>query len=162
SYGDWYGGHELGHSYGRLHAEFCGAQGGAPFPYAEGRISPSLTGDNAIYGFDIVSRDIYGPDWKDMMTYCPFQWISDFTYEGLVDSYRSGGAALKIAGGAVTDRLLVVGPIDPTNMSVQLQPLFVVPNADELKERIPGPYDIVLRDAGGAELARYPFTPDVV
>ena len=28
SYGDWYGGHELGHTVGRFHAEFCGASDG--------------------------------------------------------------------------------------------------------------------------------------
>jgi hypothetical protein len=163
SYGDWYGNHEVGHSLGRLHAEFCGAQGGGPFPYPEGRISPVLTGDNAIYGFDIVSRDIYTPDWKDVMSYCPYEWISDFTYEGLMDFYRSGGGAARIVqGGAVTDRLLVVGSIDAASNDVTLQPLFIVPNSGEIKERIPGPYTIVLRDAGGAELARYPFTPDVV
>jgi subtilisin-like proprotein convertase family protein len=164
SYGDWYGGHEVAHDYGRLHAEYCGATGGAPFPYPDGRISPSLTGDNAIYGFDIVSKDIYGPDWKDVMTYCPNQWISDFTYEGLLDFFRSGSGAAATAGvgGEVTNRLLVIGTIDPATMAVQLQPLFIVPNAGELKERVPGPYAIVLRDAGGGELARYPFTPSTV
>ncbi len=36
SYNDWYGGHEIGHTRGRFHAEFCGAGGGAPYPYTEG------------------------------------------------------------------------------------------------------------------------------
>ena len=56
SYGDWYGGHELGHTYGRGHANFCGAGGGPSYPYAGGRISPSLTGNTALYGFDISTR----------------------------------------------------------------------------------------------------------
>ena len=47
SYGDWYGGHEIGHTRGRYHAEFCGATGGAPYPYPNGRISPSLTGQRS-------------------------------------------------------------------------------------------------------------------
>ena len=42
SYADWYGGHEIGHTRGRSHAEFCGATGGLPYPYPNGRISPSL------------------------------------------------------------------------------------------------------------------------
>src|ERR1700752_629175 len=33
SYGDWYPGHELGHTFGRFHAMFCGAAGGAPYPF---------------------------------------------------------------------------------------------------------------------------------
>jgi len=41
SYGDWYGGHELSHTWGRYHAEYCGATGGAPYPYPDGRISPT-------------------------------------------------------------------------------------------------------------------------
>ena len=35
SYGDWYSGHELGHTFGRFHAEFCGAGGGAAYPFTE-------------------------------------------------------------------------------------------------------------------------------
>ena len=83
SYGDWYGAHELGHTYGRYHAEFCNALGGSTYPYPDGRISPVLTGNNALYGFDIGNQTIYGPQWKDLMTYCSYEWVSDFTYEGL-------------------------------------------------------------------------------
>jgi hypothetical protein len=164
SYGDWYGGHELSHTFGRFHAEFCGATNGAPFPYPDGRISPTLSGDKAIYGFDIETRDIYGPDWKDVMTYCPLQWVSDFTYHGLMNFYQSpaGAADRLVSDAATTDRLLVVGSIDPATNAVQLQPLFIVPNAGDIKPRVPGPYAIVLRDAGGTELARYPFTPGEV
>lgn len=38
-------------------------------------------------------------------------------------------------------------------------PLYVLPNAAEIEPTTPGPYAIVLRNAGGGELARYPFTP---
>ena len=164
SYGDWYGGHEVSHTWGRFHAEYCGATGGMPYPYPDGRISPALSGDSAIYGFDVETKDIYGPDWKDVMTYCPLQWISDFTYEGLMDFYQSpAGAAERLASdSAPTDRLLVVGSIDASTDMVTLEPLFIVPNADDLKPPVPGPYAIVLRDAVGSELARYPFTPQEV
>jgi len=43
---------------------------------------------------------------------------------------------------------------------VMLRTLMVIPDAGDVKERIPGPYAIVLRDTLGAELARYPFTPE--
>ena len=161
TYGDWYGGHELGHAWGRYHAEFCGALGGQPYPYPNGRISPTLSGDSAIYGFDVFTRAIYEPGWKDVMTYCDHEWVSDFTYKGLLDFFQSGAGAGVVAREAdVTERLLVVGTIDPGTNRVELQPLFVLP-AGELKERIPGPYAIVLRNEVGTELARYPFTPDV-
>jgi len=173
SYGDWYGAHELAHTWGREDVPFCGAEGG-PYPYPDGRISPTLTGNSAIYGFDIFTRAIYEPGWKDVMGFCDYQWVSDFTYEGLMDFFRSGtgaGAqqppprpllAKEGVGEGLIDRLLVVGTIDPTNDSVDLQPLFVIPNAGKLKERVEGEdYAIVLRNAAGTELARYKFTPDV-
>jgi hypothetical protein len=163
SYGDWYCGHELAHTFGRYHAEFCGALDGRPYPYPDGRISPSLIGATAQYGFDVATRDIYTPDWEDVMTYCSYQWISDFTYHGLLDAFEAGGGAAAVARDENrTDRLLVVGSIDPQTNRVQLQPLFIVPNAGDLKPRIPGPYAIVLRNTVGAELARYPFTPQVI
>lgn len=162
TYGDWYGGHELGHSEGRFHAEFCGATGGRSFPYPDARISPTLTGNSAIYGFDIVTRDIYGPDWKDVMSYCPYQWVSDFTYHGVMNFLQSGAGAGATARDADrTDRLLVVGAIHPDTNTVRLQPLFILRDTGELKVRVPGDYAIILRDASGAELARYPFTPEI-
>lgn len=160
SYGDWLAGHELGHAWGRLHTEFCGAAGGGPFPNQMGNISPTLSGPDAIYGFDIVTRAIYGPDWRDIMTYCNFKWVSDFKYDKLMTFYQTGTGVALVAGGEPTDRLLVVGTIDIVSGEVRLQPLLVLPNADDVKPRVPGPYAIVLRGAGGTELARYPFTPE--
>lgn len=161
SYGDFLGGHELGHAFGRFHAEFCGAGGGRPFPHPQGRISPSLTGNNAIYGFDIDNRTIYGPDWKDVMSYCTHNWVSDFTYEGLLDFFQQGAPLNAAARRSLdqTDRLLVVGTIDTATNQAELQPMFVLPDAGDIKERVSGDYTIVLRGADGAELARYPFTP---
>jgi hypothetical protein len=162
SYGDWYGGHELGHSYGRGHANFCGADGGPDYPYPGGRISPFLTGYLAIYGFDIGTHQVYGPNWNDVMTYCDYLWISDFTYEGLMDWFQTDRRVSAADSRFLnqTDRLMVGGSIDPATNQVNLQPLFVVPNAGDVEERVPGPYAIVLRNAAGAELARYPFTPE--
>jgi hypothetical protein len=193
SYGDWYGAHELGHTWKRYHAEYCGAgardrkcvggtndgadcsgpvqcPGGTctlvyppdyvPYPFAGGKISGAPSGEEAFYGFDAVTRTLYGPGWKDLMTYCDLQWVSKFTFEGLMDRIQlegSGGGAA--AASATTDRLLVVGSIDPATKVVQLQPLFILPNAVEVQMRVPGPYAIVLRNAAGTELARYPFTP---
>src|SRR5262249_40931114 len=56
SYAAFIGGHELGHEWGRYHAEFCGATGGRPYPYPFGAIGPAATGPTALFGFDIVSR----------------------------------------------------------------------------------------------------------
>lgn len=178
SYGDWYGAHELGHNFDRLHVEECGAKGGASYPYTDGRISPELTGDEAIFGFDIGTaynkrfstreQDIavYDPEWRDVMSYCDNQWLSDFTYHALMNYFQGNINTLGTTGSSVyarsshMDRLLVVGYIDPDTKETNLQPLFVIPDAQDTNPLTPGDYAIVLLDGGGNELARYPFTPE--
>ena len=87
SYGDWYTGHELGHTFGRFHAEFCGAGGGAPYPFTNGQLSNA---DGAFVGFDVGDianglplRALPGTAWHDVMSYCVNQWMSSFTYTGI-------------------------------------------------------------------------------
>ena len=84
SYGDWYGAHEVAHNLNRRHAEFCNARGGAPFPNPNGSISPFTTGANAVFGFDLATQVVYGPDWTENMAYCPKQWTSNFTVNGIM------------------------------------------------------------------------------
>ena len=97
NFGDWYGGHENGHSYGRAHVTGapyagsggCGDEAGpdGSYPYAQGRMSPQTTmwTNSTLYGFDwsVSPRFIVPPNWYDVMTYCPGQWISDYTYEAI-------------------------------------------------------------------------------
>ncbi|WP_129672917.1 fibronectin type III domain-containing protein [Candidatus Chloroploca sp. Khr17] len=159
SYGDWYGGHEIAHSLGRSHAEFCGAGGGVAFPYPSGRISPALTGNTAIYGFDITTRAIYPPDWRDVMTYCNNQWVSDFTYEGL----RARFATLNSF--ALTEAQLQQGTFALVTGNAKLVPgtgQFDQINVIEGSAELPtgeGDWSIVLLSASDQELASYPFTP---
>jgi hypothetical protein len=96
------------------------------------------------------------------MTYCDNQWLSDFTYEALMDTFKAGPVLTAADPRSVdqTDRLLVVGTIDPETNEVNLQPLFVIPNAGDVKPRQPGDYTILLRAADGSVRARYPFTPE--
>lgn len=160
SYGDWYGGHELGHAYGREHAMFCGAAAGVAYPYPHGRISPALTGDTALFGFDSDALSIYGSAWRDMMTYCTNIWISDFTYEGLMDYFQNNLALHPIGRRPSNqgDQLLLSGYVDPESGELELTHTVVLPEANAVPS-VPGDYEIVLRDAGGNELARHPFTP---
>ena len=160
SYGDWYGGHELGHTYGRGHANYCGAGGGPWYPYPGGRISPSTSGNSAIYGFDIHTRAIYGPTWRDVMTYCDNLWVSDFTYEALMTYFKTHTTSGEVSLNAseAVDRLIVSGVYDGIAKTVALNPLFVIPDVPEVEPRTPGAFAIVLRDAADKELARYPFT----
>ncbi len=169
SYGDWYGGHEMAHTYGRPHANFCGASGGSAYPYGSGGISPASSGNTALYGFDILDRRVYEPSWKDVMTYCDYQWMSDFTYEALMNTFQGGGgggldfpAGIDIAGlipGGIVDggQLMVVGSIRPSTNEVKLQPVFRVPSIRGVQPQ--GKFMILLKNAKGSILARHPFEP---
>lgn len=182
SYGDIEGGHEIAHMYGRYHAEFCGAlafndrnlngvrdpgeeypPNYIPYPHPQGRISDYIVGSDAFYGFNIDTKAIYGPQWHDMMSYCPERWISDFNYKGLME-YFQRTLAFPVASRLQNqvDRLLVVGSIDATTKQATIQPLFVIPSASDLEQRVPGEYAIALRSAFGNVLARYPFTPEQI
>ncbi len=161
SYTDWYGGHELGHSRGRYHAEFCGAAGGASYPYTGGRISPATSGDSAIYGFDIETRAIYPPTWKDVMTYCSNQWISDFTYEGIRDYIVGVGLnADSPRRVSASEFLMVVGMAELTDNTASLTSVYKLSQKASIALPESGSWSIDLLDASGSTLASYPFAPD--
>jgi len=89
SYGDWYGGHELGHTYGRKHPGFCGetADDLANYPFDNGQLSNA---DGLYGGFDVGDSvnglgmaALPGVVWHDVMTYCARQWLSSYTYTGI-------------------------------------------------------------------------------
>lgn len=175
SSGDDYGGHELGHLFGRDHAAFCGA--GAPkssYPYPNGSISPVESDQvgyaDAIVGYDIISRNTYNYTWHDVMTYCPDRWPSDISYKKFLQKVQTGLAATAQAPAAsmqapaasvAMDRLMVRGVIDPATNQVEIRPSFVLTDTVESARHQPGPYTFVMRDRDGAEIERYPFTPSV-
>jgi hypothetical protein len=89
TYGDWYGGHELGHTYGRLHPGFCGETQDDlnNYPFPNGQLASS---DPSFAGFDMgdpvlgfAMAALTGTQWHDVMTYCNFQWLSAYTYQGV-------------------------------------------------------------------------------
>ncbi len=89
SYGDWYGGHELGHTFGRYHpGSGCGESSDDPnYPYTHGQLADN---DWGCVGFEVgdaalgIAMAAYpGVTWHDVMTYCGFQWLSDYTYKGI-------------------------------------------------------------------------------
>ncbi|CAN7769763.1 hypothetical protein LJR245_007474 [Rhizobium leguminosarum] len=90
SYGDWYGAHELAHTFGRMHPGFCDQSSDDPhFPHADGTISDAA---EDCVGFDVGDPSLNLPmracpheKWKDFMTYCDWQWVSKYTYDGLFD-----------------------------------------------------------------------------
>lgn len=177
SYGDWYGGHELGHTYNQKHTRgakppscpedggICGCEDNAVVHYPDGRISAVLTGDSALYGFDTQKLEVYSPLWKDMMTYCSDLWISDYTYNsirsrmisesGISSAQRTSGQRTSAPG----EYLAVFGTIDAATDAVTLDPFYRIEDAWDVFGRVPGDYAIRLLGGGGAVLADYPFSP---
>jgi hypothetical protein len=91
SYGDWYGGHELGHTYGRFHPGFCNnnSQDDPAYPFTAGQLANA---DGAFTGIDVGDADLGlpaaalpGAAWHDVMTYCADQWLSSYTYGAVRD-----------------------------------------------------------------------------
>lgn len=87
SYGDWMAGHEIAHTRNRKHAEYCGAKGGSSYPYSGGDLGPD---DGTFYGFNVGEMAVYSPFvYHDIMSYCDYVWVSDYTYQGLLNYLRS-------------------------------------------------------------------------
>ena len=163
SYGDWYGAHELGHTYGRYHAMFCGAAGGAAYPYPNGNISPSQVQFNSstLYGFDTSNPTVIPPSWNDIMTYCSNEWLSDFTYKGIYAEMvaEKGPFAPQRQNAAPSEHLVVTGRIVTPTDVITLSTFFRVPNSLDSVDHVSGDYHIQLLDAGHALLSDYPFAP---
>jgi hypothetical protein len=142
SYGDWYGGHELGHTFGRFHPGFCGESHDDPsYPFTAGQLADA---DDAFVGIDIgdstlgiTPTALPGTGWHDVMTYCPTEWLSSYTYEGIRDRIAAEAAmfpgavpAAALPGAIMGDPLVhVAGVVNLTKGTGELH--YVTP--------LPGP-----------------------
>ena len=133
--------HELGHNFGRRHAP-CGGAGGVDprFPYSDGSIGT--------YGFDITSNLLKQPtnQWE-LMSYCSPQWISDYTYEGIMNDQISDGRA---AVNQMDDVLLIRAALREDG--VVIRPIYTL-NATVSQARDVGAYQVALLDAAGETIA---------
>lgn len=142
--------HELGHNFGRLHAP-CGNPSGPDqgYPYANAIIG--------VWGVDVTAMAYKGPAaYKDLMSYCNPEWVSDYTYLGVL-AWR--GTHPMVAGGPAGRGLLVWGRIQAGN--VILEPAVVV----DAPARLPqggGPHRVEGLDAAGDPLFGLAFAGDPV
>jgi hypothetical protein len=122
--------HELGHTWGRDHSP-CGnpAQQDSKFPYSGGTIGR--------FGFDVQDRILKQPETPDIMGYCGDPWISDYTYQGVMN-FR-GTAPVRASAGRERPSLLVWGRI--VSGRAVLEPAFQVVTRPVLPSR-PGPYSV--------------------
>jgi peptidase M66-like protein len=150
--GDHVAAHEWGHNWGRDHAP-CGDPGNPDQSY------PYANGDIGVYGFDVESETIKPPSFKDLMGYCNNEWISDYTYTGVLD-FRATHA--DVAAGfaeAMQPCLLVWGRI--VDGEPVLEPAFEIVTRPSLPERL-GPYRVEGRAADGSSVFGISFSPDRV
>lgn len=91
SYGDWYAGHELGHTFGRSHPGFCDQLDDDSDPSADGSITLF---DSSYVAIDLgdslmnIPMKVSDATWHDVMTYCENQWLSRYTYMAIIDRIR--------------------------------------------------------------------------
>ncbi|MEO5819919.1 MAG: hypothetical protein ABIT71_05395 [Vicinamibacteraceae bacterium] len=95
SWGDWYAGHELSHTFGRKHPGFCNSNSDDDddFTNPNGQISDNL---QTYVGLDRgdaangIPMTVISPFAFDIMTYCNQpQWFSAHNYEGVFDRFRA-------------------------------------------------------------------------
>ena len=177
TWGDEIAAHELGHALGRPHAPsvdsplpYCAGQEAGrdaewPKDHTQGNISPttSPTSPAAMYGFDIETLQVYPPTWKDIMSYCSPQWISDYTWKKIQKQLLAEAewwqAQSAVPAGPPQDYLVVSGKVIMDTQQVQLGDFYHLTSTVEPAGRVPGEYSIRLLGAGGVTLANYPFTP---
>ncbi len=123
--------HELGHNWDRLHAP-CGNPPGPDldFPHPGGTIGR--------IGYDVEEQAIKLRSTPDVMGYCGNPWVSDYTYEGVMDFRQAAGSGA--SGGRARPALLVWGRI--VGGRAVLEPAFHIVTRPALPSR-PGPYAIV-------------------
>ncbi|HYC56999.1 MAG TPA: hypothetical protein VEL28_18845 [Candidatus Binatia bacterium] len=159
SYADWYTGHEIGHALGRPHATCCGAEpnpGDVVFPYDMCLIGET---DNAVVGFDTSLHRTYTADWTtswtDMMSYCDAVWLSDFTYEALLDQLVEENGAPPPPPPVLGDYVLVQGSKNAKLGSVRITSVVRMDDAWANAPRTAGDLLIELYDAAGGLAATH-------
>jgi hypothetical protein len=141
--------HEWGHNWKREHAPCGGASDpDDAFPYPGGEIG--------VVGYDLMGGTLKPADSHDLMGYCGDEWISDYTFKGVMTFRHSEGS---LAGGmaeAIQPSLLVWGRIESGR--VVLEPAFRVTTRPHLPNR-PGPYRLEGRAADGSRVFGFDFAP---
>lgn len=140
--------HEWGHNWGRLHAP-CGGVGGPDpdYPYPNASIG--------VWGLDVATGELRDPArWKDLMSYCGPEWVSDYTYEGVLDFREEEAAGAAAQRTSVEPALILWGRITPEGPV--LEPSFTAVTRPALPQR-EGPYTVRALAADGAELLTLRF-----
>jgi hypothetical protein len=140
--------HEWGHNWDRSHAPCGGAANpDGSYPYAGGEIG--------VIGYDVANETLKPADSHDLMGYCDNEWISDYTYLGIMN-WRQAEAASRGMAGVIQPGLLVWGRIE--NGRAELEPPVRVTARPSLPAK-PGPYRLEGRAEDGGRLFGFDFAP---
>ena len=149
--------HELGHNFGRFHSP-CGNPGGIDQNWrSDGFYAGGFIG---VYGFDFTDNSVKDPQlFTDVMGYCNNQWISDYTYAGMLNSLTDPNRVASqpmVSGAQEQAAILVWGRI--VNGVPVLEPAFEVTARPHMPA--PGPHRLSLMGADGRELVGVSFAAD--
>jgi hypothetical protein len=141
--------HELGHNFGRMHAP-CGSPSNVDpsYPYSGAFIGT--------WGIDVTAASLKSPtSIRDLMSYCHPEWISDYTYMGVL-TFR--GSAPARTPGPAAPGLVVWGRISAGR--VILEPGFLVTAPARLPARS-GPHRLDGLNATGQRVFTLTFDGEV-
>jgi len=147
--------HEWGHNFGRNHSP-CGVSGDPAYPYAGGVIGQ--------WGWNSATNTLVAPTATDLMGYCDNTWVSDFSWNGVLQ-HRAANGGMGVAGyGASatarpTDALLVWGRI--VDGVITLEPAFSI-TAPVTTLPAASSHRLELLDANGATLRTQPLALSTV
>ncbi len=138
--------HEWGHNFGRGHAP-CDVNGEAGYPYAGGVIGQ--------HGWNAATNSVVLPTVTDIMGYCSNQWVSDYTWNGVLQ-HRATAAAQARRTAARVPGVLVWGRVEDGR--VVLEPAFPV-MAPATPSAAGGTLRVELVDDAGAPLSALAVQP---
>lgn len=141
--------HEWGHNWDRNHAP-CGAASNPDpaFPYTGGTIG--------VFGFDVAAGVLKPKTSHDLMGYCDNEWISDYTYEAVMQYRSSEAATVASLSQAIQPTLVVWGRIE--NGRPVLEPAFQATTRPSLPKG-GGPYRVEARTGDGSRVFAVDFSP---
>jgi len=143
--------HELGHNFGRSHSP-CGDPGNpdANYPYSRA--------DIGVPGYNVETGEYFASVTQDFMSYCNPVWISDYSYEGILD-YRRATEGRRLQKQAADEVLLIRGTLSPD--AVTLDAAFPI-TARPVRPSESGPYVLEGRDARGQTLFAKRFDGEAI
>ncbi len=150
--------HELGHSFGLFHSG-CPAAGQ---PDAPDYVDPDMPVQIGQYGFNVVTREIRGPDTYEVMSYCDPTWPSIYSYNRVLDARSTSASLESVAQDPTSPAIVVAGRVslDGGEGSIDNVSTRELPGGP-FDQPGSGPFAIELADAGGTVMYTRQFTPTV-